>query len=114
LHQESKAERYAWIRKNIEKLPGAGIIYCLTQRDCQQLSDFLCRNGVVARPYYSSEYLNKIDNSTGMSLNEETEQLFLNNQIKVIVATIKLGMGYDKSDIGFVIHFQRPNSIVAY
>lgn len=114
LHLDTKAGRYAWIRRNIDKLPGSGIIYCLTQRDCQNLSDFLCREGISARPYYSSDYLNKIDDLTGMSLNEETEQLFLDNQIKVIVATIKLGMGYDKSDIGFVIHFQRPNSIVAY
>lgn len=114
LHLDTKAERYAWIRRNIDILPGSGIIYCLTQRDCQNLSDFLCREGISARPYYSSDYLNKIDDLTGMSLNEETEQLFLDNQIKVIVATIKLGMGYDKSNIGFVIHFQRPNSIVAY
>ncbi len=100
----SKAKRYAWILKNINKLPGSGIIYCLTRRDCQQLSDFLNRKGISSRPYYSSNDLPI----------EETELLFSKNKIKAIVATIKLGMGYDKPDIGFVIHFQCPSSLVSY
>ena len=104
LKMGSKAQRYAWILKNINKLPGSGIIYCLTRRDCQQLSDFLNQKGISSRPYYSSDELP----------NEETEILFSQNKIKAIVATIKLGMGYDKPDIGFVIHFQCPSSLVAY
>ncbi len=113
LKLNSKAERYAWIRKNIDKLPGSGIIYCLTQRDCQNLSDFLNEQGIQARPYYSSIELETPD-AQGVTPNQITERLFYNNEIKVIVATIKLGMGYDKKDIGFVIHFQRPSSLVAY
>ena len=106
LHLESKAERYAWIAKNLNNIPGSGIIYCLTQRDCDQLSDFLNEKGISSRPYHSGKELKE--------KNTETELLFKNNEIKAIVATIKLGMGYDKSDIGFVIHFQRPSSLVAY
>ena len=114
LKLETKAERYAWIRENINRLPGSGIIYCLTRRDCQELADFLNRENISARAYYSDETLNRLNSETGMSANEETEYLFMDNRIKVIVATIKLGMGYDKEDIGFVIHFQRPSSLVAY
>lgn len=113
LKMNSKAERYAWIRKNINKLPGSGIIYCLTQRDCQNLSDFLNDEGIEARPYYSSTELERPD-AEGVTANQKTEKLFYENKIKVIVATVKLGMGYDKSDIGFVIHYQRPSSLIAY
>ena len=105
LHMESKAERYAWIKKNLKKLPGSGIIYCLTQRDCDQLSAYLNKNGLNTLPYHSG---------LPDELVKEAEDSFYENKIKAIVATIKMGMGYDKSDIGFVIHFQRPSSLVAY
>lgn len=99
--------RYAWILENINNLPGSGIIYCLTQRDCENLAKFLNQNGISAKAYYSrgsaEEYLNK-----------EAEELFLKNKIKVIVATIKLGMGYDKGDVSFIIHFQQPSNVVSY
>lgn len=112
---ESKAERYSWIEKNINKLPGTGIIYCLTQRDCLYLSEYLMNKGIDARPYYSGDNRDsRINNETNMTANDEAIYLFQNNRIKVIVATIKLGMGYDKEDIGFVIHFQCPSSLVAY
>lgn len=107
IEMHNKAERYAWILQYINDLPGSGIIYCLTRKDCDYLSDFLNSNGIKSRAYYSrgqdEEYINI-----------EVEKLFKNNQIKVIIATIKLGMGYDKGDIGFVIHFQMPNNIVSY
>lgn len=114
LKLESAAERIAWMELNIPRLPGSGIIYCLTRRDCDNISEYLNRHGIEARPYYSDSKLDEINPQTGMSFNEETEWLFMENHIKVIVATIKLGMGYDKEDIGFVIHFQRPSSLVAY
>lgn len=105
LHLSTKAERYAWILQYINKLPGSGIVYCLTHHDCEHLSKFLNENGVAARPYYSR----KDD-----ELNQEAICLFMKNEIKAIVATTKLGMGYDKSDVGFVIHFQQPSNIVSY
>ncbi len=115
LKMESKAERYVWIEKNIKKLPGTGIIYCLTKRDSQYLADYLMEKGITARPYYSDYARDQvIDPETNMTPNEEAMDLFKNNRIKVIVATIKLGMGYDKEDIGFIIHFQCPSSLVAY
>lgn len=105
LRIETRAERYIWLKKNINKIPGSGIIYCSTKRDCDRLSDFLNENGISTRSYHSGK-----DEET----NYETEKMFYKNEIKAIVATIKLGMGYDKKDIGFVIHFQRPSSLVAY
>ena len=114
LKMGNKAERYAWIGENLRRLPGTGIIYCLTQRDCEKLSAYLNDEGYTTRPYHSGNDLEKEDPITGISPNQETEELLKNNQIKAVVATIKLGMGYDKRDIGFIIHFQRPSSLVSY
>lgn len=111
LKLNGKAERYAWMCENIPKIPGSGIVYCLTRDDCDEIADFLNENGISARAYYSGK---KSENADEIDPNEETERLFMNNQIKVIVATVKLGMGYDKPDIAFVIHYQTPPSIVAY
>lgn len=105
LHLSTAAERYAWILENVPQLSGSGIIYCLTQRDCEHLAGFLQENGISALAYHS-----------GMEQNdtEHAESLLRNDQIKVLVATVKLGMGYDKGDIAFVIHYQQPSNIVAY
>jgi ATP-dependent DNA helicase RecQ len=107
LRMSSKAERYGWILQNMNKLPGSGIIYCLTQRDCDYLTDFLVKNGISAMSYYSRS-------GDGEEKNNIAEKALKHNRIKVLVATIKLGMGYDKGDISFVIHFQMPANIVSY
>ena len=103
---ESKALRYAWLARNIPILPGAGIIYCLTKRDCRQLSDFLNQKGLDTMPYYSDGELDE--------QNKLAEEKLMKNEIKALVSTIKLGMGYDKPDISFVVHYQQPGSVVAY
>lgn len=108
LNRPDRIERYAWILENIPKFDGSGIIYCLTQRDCDYLADFLKKNGISAAAYYSRA------GEDGNSINREIEENFRNNKLKVIVATIKLGMGYDKGDIAFVIHYQMPSNIVSY
>ena len=108
LKMKDKAERYAWILKNINRLPGSGIIYCLTTRDCDYLTEFLVNNGINAAAYHSA--LDKEDKNVCIQI----ERKFMRNEYKVLVATIKLGMGYDKGDIGFVIHFQRSANIVSY
>ena len=105
IEMPSKVERYAWLLENVNKIPGSGIVYCLTTKDCDNLARFLQENGVDAVSYHSKlpdEECRKI------------EQEFKVNHIKVLVATIKLGMGYDKDDISFVIHFQLPANIVSY
>ena len=102
-----KESRYAWILDNIGRLPGTGIIYCLSRKDCTWLSDFLCENGISAEPYFSG-------NGEQEKKSQETLKRFLNDEIKVIVSTIKLGMGFDKGNVSFVIHFQCPKNVIAY
>ena len=102
-----KESRYAWILDNIGRLPGTGIIYCLSRRDCTWLSDFLCENGISAEPYFSGD-------GEQEKKSQETIKRFLNDEIKVIVSTIKLGMGFDKGNVSFVIHFLCPKNVIAY
>lgn len=104
---DGAAHKYAWLLENIEKLPGSGIVYCIEKRECDHIASFLNYHGISAMSYYSRE-------EDGEYWNEKAETMFRENKIKVIVATVKLGMGYDKSDIGFVIHYRIPSSIVAY
>jgi len=108
LKLNDRAERYAWISDHINELPGTGIIYCLTKHDCTYLCEFLQSEGIATDTYFSDKMREK------QGLNRAAMEKFEHNQIKALVATIKLGMGYDKPDIGFVIHFQRPQNIVAY
>ena len=105
LHLPTPVQRYAWLLQNIPKLPGSGIIYCLTQRNCEQIAEFLLKNGIQAQAYHSGMEQKKA---------EQAEQFLRENRLKVLVSTIKLGMGYDKDDISFVIHYQQPSNIVAY
>jgi ATP-dependent DNA helicase RecQ len=102
----NQSERLAWLIENLPKLPGSGIIYCLTVPDTERVTGWLKQNGFSAEAYHAGDDSN-IDRPA-------LEQAFLNNEIKILVATVALGMGFDKPDIGFVIHFQRPGSVVAY
>lgn len=108
LNMPDRATRYAWILENINKLPGSGIIYCLTKKDCCLLRNFLVDKQIKAEAYYSR------NGALGNKKNREIEEKFQRNEIKAIVATTKLGMGYDKGDIGFVIHYQMPKNIISY
>lgn len=102
---KDQAERLAWLFENINKVDGSGIIYCLTVPDCNRVAKWLRSNGVNVLEYHAK----LSDNATERrALREEREQLLLNNKVKALVATIALGMGFDKPDIGFVIHYQRP------
>ncbi|MCH9663209.1 MAG: RecQ family ATP-dependent DNA helicase [Gammaproteobacteria bacterium] len=99
----TKASRLAWLADHISTLPGTGIIYTLTIRDAMQVARWLNENDVKACAYYS-----------GSEDREVLETKLLNNKIKVLVATTALGMGYDKPDLGFVVHFQAPGSVIGY
>lgn len=105
LHMATKAEKYGWILENINKIEGSGIIYCLTRDDCNSLAEFLMNNGIEARSYHSKNSDEYIKNA---------EEDFRENKIKVLVATSKLGMGYDKGDVTFIIHYQCPPNIITY
>jgi ATP-dependent DNA helicase RecQ len=107
---KSHAERMAWIVRFIEKMPLSGIIYTLTIRDAERLTRWLKRCNINAEVYHS----NVKSDDTDVSLREQLEEKLLNNEVKVLVATVALGMGFDKPDLGFVVHYQRPSSVVHY
>ena len=108
----SQAARLAWLAEHIDALPGTGIIYTLTRRDAEQVTNWLCSQGVAALAYFSGVTSDEFENSD--TYRQHLEDQLLRNQIKVLVATTALGMGYDKPDLGFVVHYQAPGSIVAY
>jgi ATP-dependent DNA helicase RecQ len=108
----SQAARLAWLAEHLPALPGTGIVYTLTKRDADQVSTWLNNKGIVARAYYSGVTGDGFPDSD--SYRQHLEEQLLNNGIKALVATTALGMGYDKPDLGFVIHYQAPGSIVAY
>ena len=108
---ESHAERMAWLAKYISNLDGSGIIYCLTIGDCNRVAMWLRENDIDALEYHSK--LSSVNEKNSL-LKIERENLLMTNKVKVLVSTIALGMGYDKPDLAFVIHFQRPGSLVAY
>ncbi|RLT37962.1 MAG: ATP-dependent DNA helicase RecQ, partial [Chloroflexi bacterium] len=100
----SQAERLAWLAEQLATLHGHGIIYTLTVHDANQVADWLKTRGFNVEAYTGE---------TG-DRRQELELALLHNQVKALVATTALGMGYDKPDLAFVIHYQMPGSVVAY
>lgn len=105
IHLPSPAARLAWLAQYLPVIPGSGIIYTLTVRDAERVASWLQSQGIDASAYHSEK-------DAGVRL--ELEERLLKNQIKALVATTALGMGFDKPDLGFVIHYQRPGSAVHY
>jgi ATP-dependent DNA helicase RecQ len=105
IYLRSQAERMAWLASSLPDLPGSGIIYTLTVRDSERVAEWLKSQGIDAEPYHGAMETEQ---------RESLENRLLNNEVKALVATVALGMGFDKPDLGFVIHFQRPSSVVHY
>ena len=108
----TQAERLAWLAEHIEDLPGTGIIYALTQRDAEQAAAWLNQRGVLVRPYHADVSHERYEDSN--AYRRRLELALDRNEVKALVATPALGMGYDKPDLGFVVHYQAPGSIIAY
>ena len=83
----------------------SGIIYCLSRKKVENLSELLNINGIKSLPYHAG--LEK-------KIREENQDKFLNDDCNIIVATIAFGMGIDKPDVRFVIHYDVPKSIEGY
>ncbi len=111
INLDRKEERLAWLTENIGKMYGTGLIYCLTKHDCILVSEWLKRCGIDAYAYYSGLKKDKIEEKEERL---RLEKMFIRNEMKALVATTAFGMGIDKPDIGFVIHFQKPGNVVAY
>src|SRR5918994_621736 len=101
----SQAERMAWLAEQLPRLQGSGIVYCLTVGDTDRVAGWLQANGIDARAY---------SGRTDPAERLEIEDALRADQVKVVVATSALGMGFDKSDLAFVVHFQSPDSPVTY
>nr|WP_222618653.1 RecQ family ATP-dependent DNA helicase [Nakamurella sp. PAMC28650] len=97
--------RLAWLAQHLPELPGSGIIYCLTVAATEQVADFLRGNGFQVAAY---------SGQTEQSDRLQAEEDLLDNRVKALIATSALGMGFDKPDLGFVVHLGAPNSPIAY
>jgi len=95
----------AWIKKNLNQLNGSGIIYTLTVQRSEAFAFWLRANDINATAYHGR--LEPYERT-------EIEQKFIENKYKVVVSTSALGMGFDKPDIGFIIHLGMPKSLTDY
>ncbi|WP_019203156.1 DEAD/DEAH box helicase [Tsukamurella sp. 1534] len=100
--------RYAWVARHLPDLPGSGIVYALTVADAERLVDGI--RAVHGADYPVAAYTGKLD----ASARERLEDALRANEIKALVATSALGMGFDKPDLGFVVHVGSPPSPVSY
>ena len=92
--------------KFIRQKPGkSGIIYCLSRKKVEEMAELLCINGIKALPYHAG---------LDAKVRAENQDKFLMEDVDVIVATIAFGMGIDKPDVRFVIHYDIPKSIEGY
>ncbi|HLR83520.1 MAG TPA: helicase-related protein, partial [Nocardioidaceae bacterium] len=100
-----QATRLGWLADHLDGLDGSGIIYCLTVAATQDVAAFLRDRGHDVRAY---------SGQTEQAERLAAEDDLLNNRVKALVATSALGMGFDKPDLGFVIHVGAPPSPIAY
>ena len=98
-------QRLGWLAARLGELPGSGIIYTLTVAAAYETAAFLREQGFQVAAYSGKD---------DVSERTSAEQALLANQVKALVATSALGMGFDKPDLGFVIHLGAPQSPVAY
>ena len=98
-------DRLGWLLSHLAELPGSGIIYTLTVSAAEDTARLLREGGHAVRAYTGR---------TDPEQREELERQLKDNELKALVATSALGMGFDKPDLGFVIHLGAPSSPVAY
>ncbi|ULR53799.1 RecQ family ATP-dependent DNA helicase [Streptomyces deccanensis] len=99
------AHRMAWLADHLDELPGSGIIYTLTVAAAEEVTAFLRQCGHTV-----TSYTGKTENAD----RQQAEEDLLANRVKALVATSALGMGFDKPDLGFVVHLGSPSSPIAY
>jgi ATP-dependent DNA helicase RecQ len=99
------ALRLAWLADHLARVPGSGIVYTLTVAAAQETADFLRLRG-----YGVAAYTGQADDAERRA----AERDLLDNKLKALVATSALGMGFDKPDLGFVVHLGAPPSPIAY
>ena len=105
LQLPSNAHRLAWLAEHLGELAGSGIIYTLTVAQAEEVAAFLREQG-----HQVAAYTGRTETADRLA----AEQDLLDNRVKALVATSALGMGFDKPDLGFVLHLGAPQSPVAY
>ncbi|GAB3447764.1 RecQ family ATP-dependent DNA helicase [Phycicoccus ginsengisoli] len=105
MRQTSPEQRLAWLLAHLDGLPGSGIIYALTVSGAEDVAAALREAGHEVRAYTGR---------TDPADREQLETMLRDNRVKALVATSALGMGFDKPDLGFVLHLGAPSSPVAY
>ena len=105
LRLRDSASRLAWLLSHLDDLPGSGIIYTLTVSAAVDTARLLREHGHDVRAYTGQ---------TDADERAESEGMLKRNEVKALVATSALGMGFDKPDLGFVVHLGAPSSPVAY
>ncbi|HET8766868.1 MAG TPA: RecQ family ATP-dependent DNA helicase [Pedococcus sp.] len=105
MRQTSPEQRLAWLLAHLDELPGSGIIYALTVSGAEDVAAALRDAGHEVRAYTGR---------TDPADREQLETMLRDNRVKALVATSALGMGFDKPDLGFVLHLGAPSSPVAY
>ncbi|TMC11404.1 MAG: RecQ family ATP-dependent DNA helicase [Chloroflexi bacterium] len=105
LQLPSNEHRLAWLAEHLAELPGSGILYTLTVAATEEVSEHLRAHGYEVAAY---------SGQTDPAQREQSEADLLANRVKALVATSALGMGFDKPDLGFVVHLGAPQSPVAY
>ncbi|WP_262365766.1 RecQ family ATP-dependent DNA helicase [Gordonia sp. OPL2] len=104
----SPIQRYGWVAQYLPALPGSGIVYVLTVADAHRLVDAI--TAVHGPEVRVAAYTGQLDGDRRHQL----EDALLRNEVKALIATSALGMGYDKPDLGFVVHVGSPPSPVSY
>ncbi|MGW0563992.1 RecQ family ATP-dependent DNA helicase [Streptomyces sp. NPDC003016] len=99
------AHRLAWLADHLGELPGSGIVYTLTVAAAEEVTAYLRQCGHTV-----ASYTGRTENAERMQAEED----LLANRVKALVATSALGMGFDKPDLGFVVHLGSPSSPIAY
>ncbi|MFC3999127.1 RecQ family ATP-dependent DNA helicase [Nocardiopsis sediminis] len=99
------AARWSWLAQNLSALPGSGIIYTLTVAAATETAAFLESRGFTVASY---------SGQTDPEDRQRAEDDLLHNRVKALVATSALGMGFDKPDLGFVLHLGAPQSPISY
>src|SRR5215469_16252176 len=105
LQLPSNEHRLAWLAEHLAELPGSGILYTLTVAATEEVAEHLRTHGYPVASY---------SGQTDPAERERAEEDLLANRVKALVATSALGMGFDKADLGFVVHLGAPQSPVAY
>ena len=105
VQQPSAAHRLAWLADQLPTMTGSGIVYTLTVAAAEEVAAFLRSRGMAA-----ASYTGRTDDAE----RRQAEEDLLANRVKALVATSALGMGFDKPDLGFVVHLGAPASPIAY